>query len=317
MTLAPAKCPECGGNINIDSNKKAAICEFCKQPFIVEEAIKTFNIGYNQTIENPEQTSEELKNKFVFFHGKIEIDDYDTMHAMCKIMKEYYENCVKNNPDKIKYLLDYFSMVMKSYYLVLNNRCSSIYLEPKNKGVIELLFYLQKEIDYIDKNKGRMATQEINAFLEKLNGYILNNDDPCIGSSYPLDMDKVTKNTLIYAYINSKYAENKHSELALMRKIMKAEKGAPFGINVVPNGEAIWGHYYTHYDNWDGARHYLGKLEESFTNAKDLKKYCCRKTNEYLEKCKQQRICYICEKPISLFGKCRNSHGKMFNMKLY
>lgn len=47
MPLVPAKCPECGGNINIDSSKKAAVCEYCKQPFIVQEAINNFNTTYN------------------------------------------------------------------------------------------------------------------------------------------------------------------------------------------------------------------------------------------------------------------------------
>lgn len=52
MPLVPAKCPECGGNINIDSKKRAAICEFCKQPFVVEDAINNFNTTYNITNNN-------------------------------------------------------------------------------------------------------------------------------------------------------------------------------------------------------------------------------------------------------------------------
>lgn len=52
MSLVPAKCPECGGNINIDSEKKAAICEFCKAPFVVEDAINNFNTTYNVTNHN-------------------------------------------------------------------------------------------------------------------------------------------------------------------------------------------------------------------------------------------------------------------------
>ena len=52
MPLVPAKCPECGGNINIEANKRAAICEFCKQPFVVEDAINNFNTIYNVTNNN-------------------------------------------------------------------------------------------------------------------------------------------------------------------------------------------------------------------------------------------------------------------------
>lgn len=52
MSLVPAKCPECGGNINIDPDKKAGICEYCKQPFVVQEAIQNFNSTYNITNNN-------------------------------------------------------------------------------------------------------------------------------------------------------------------------------------------------------------------------------------------------------------------------
>ncbi len=52
MSLVPAKCPECGGNINVDGDKRLAICEFCKQPFVIEEAINNFNTTYKITNNN-------------------------------------------------------------------------------------------------------------------------------------------------------------------------------------------------------------------------------------------------------------------------
>ena len=48
MKLVPAKCPFCGGTIQVDPEKEAAVCEYCKQPFIVEKAIT----NYNTTIIN-------------------------------------------------------------------------------------------------------------------------------------------------------------------------------------------------------------------------------------------------------------------------
>ncbi len=42
MNLVPAKCPECSGSIKVDKDKKAAICEYCGTPFIVEEAINNY-----------------------------------------------------------------------------------------------------------------------------------------------------------------------------------------------------------------------------------------------------------------------------------
>ena len=51
MTLVPAKCPECGGNVVVDNEKDAWICDFCKTPFIVEKAINNFNT-INNTVNN-------------------------------------------------------------------------------------------------------------------------------------------------------------------------------------------------------------------------------------------------------------------------
>ena len=47
MPLVPAKCPNCGATLSVDSNGKAEICQYCGSPFIVEEAKQIFNNTYN------------------------------------------------------------------------------------------------------------------------------------------------------------------------------------------------------------------------------------------------------------------------------
>ncbi len=74
MPLVPAKCPECGGNINVDVDKRAAICEFCKQPFVVEDAINNFNTTYNITNNNEIKADvvnvyENSKNDYEIYGG--------------------------------------------------------------------------------------------------------------------------------------------------------------------------------------------------------------------------------------------------------
>jgi hypothetical protein len=44
MGLVPAKCTQCGSSLRIDSSQDAAICEYCRTPFIVEKAIARYNI---------------------------------------------------------------------------------------------------------------------------------------------------------------------------------------------------------------------------------------------------------------------------------
>ena len=43
MMYVQAKCPECGGMLAVDAGKKAAVCQFCGEAFIVQEAINNFN----------------------------------------------------------------------------------------------------------------------------------------------------------------------------------------------------------------------------------------------------------------------------------
>ena len=47
--LVPAKCPDCGGLVEVDSEKKAAMCQHCGNAFIVEEAVNNFNTTFNIT----------------------------------------------------------------------------------------------------------------------------------------------------------------------------------------------------------------------------------------------------------------------------
>lgn len=55
MPFVQAKCPICGGMLAVDDSKKAAICQFCGDAFIVEEAVNnynTYNITNNTTNQN-------------------------------------------------------------------------------------------------------------------------------------------------------------------------------------------------------------------------------------------------------------------------
>ena len=36
MPLVDAKCPNCGGSLKINDDKKAAICPYCKEAYIVQ-----------------------------------------------------------------------------------------------------------------------------------------------------------------------------------------------------------------------------------------------------------------------------------------
>ena len=42
MPFVKAKCTNCGGSLQVDSSKKAAVCPFCNQAYVVEDAINNY-----------------------------------------------------------------------------------------------------------------------------------------------------------------------------------------------------------------------------------------------------------------------------------
>lgn len=52
MAMVPAKCTQCGGQLTVDSEKDAAVCEFCGTPFIVEKAINNYNTTVINKFDN-------------------------------------------------------------------------------------------------------------------------------------------------------------------------------------------------------------------------------------------------------------------------
>lgn len=49
MPLVPAKCPECGGLVEVDKEKRAGICQHCNNAFVIKDAIQTFNTYFQST----------------------------------------------------------------------------------------------------------------------------------------------------------------------------------------------------------------------------------------------------------------------------
>ena len=71
MKYVPAKCPNCGGALQVDAEKDAAICEYCKTPFVVEKAINNYNQSIqNQTINN----NGTINVENVYIHNADDVD---------------------------------------------------------------------------------------------------------------------------------------------------------------------------------------------------------------------------------------------------
>ena len=81
MPLIQAKCTNCGGVLQVDNTLEAAICPFCKTPYVVEKAINNYNISNQYSINNSE----------VHIHGNELSDDekYENANSFLSIHKDY------------------------------------------------------------------------------------------------------------------------------------------------------------------------------------------------------------------------------------
>ena len=51
MPLVKAQCTNCGGTLEVDNSKEAAICPFCNTPYIVEKAINNYTTNVTNNIQ--------------------------------------------------------------------------------------------------------------------------------------------------------------------------------------------------------------------------------------------------------------------------
>ncbi len=56
MPLIPCKCTSCGAVLKVNSENDAAVCEYCKMPFIVENAVNNYNVDLKGNINVGEAT---------------------------------------------------------------------------------------------------------------------------------------------------------------------------------------------------------------------------------------------------------------------
>ena len=56
VKLVPAKCTQCGAQLEVDPNQEAAVCKYCGTPFIVARAINNYNVEH-ATIEHADNVN--------------------------------------------------------------------------------------------------------------------------------------------------------------------------------------------------------------------------------------------------------------------
>lgn len=189
MSLVPAKCPECGGNVVVDSEKDAWICDFCKTPFIVEKAINNFNTVNN--ITNNITNNNEIKTDVVNVYGEENVDlklkeFVDKITLSFKL--ENKDNTLSNEINKFYIYTEkhiektivqetFLSALLDSYYFALEGHSWDFFISKvRSTGSydredflpLDLLFDKVKIIKALDSNKGKIAESKVDAFFNNL-----------------------------------------------------------------------------------------------------------------------------------------------------
>lgn len=73
MPLVPAKCPSCGGDMQIDNSRKEAFCPYCGSKFLVESAVNYYN----------------TKNEYHIEHAEFKVEDPNGLEAKLKNAETY------------------------------------------------------------------------------------------------------------------------------------------------------------------------------------------------------------------------------------
>ena len=337
MALVPAKCPECGGNINIDPTKKAGICEYCKQPFVVEEAIQNFNTTYNvinnneikadvviinDSLDNKNNEIEELKKKFEFYfnknkHVNNKEDRLSIYRSLREVIEAFEKKYVKKYLESIEIQKEYFYMLLK---------CSKYQFEMNidmPQGGVDLI-KVYEDIKYLDENTGKDIENELHEYAKEIYEFTQKNTnyDTSIETLYKAKTlsTKDSRSVIIRNFI-LKAKGDKYIEIVQMRENMKNDFTKISNIIDRKNIEYIGvsGHYFVtrRYSFDDALICDIGICKECFIQDEELREYVLEVNNGYFDECKRLNVCYKCKTKLSLFGKCTNSNCSNYQKKVY
>lgn len=153
MPLVPAKCTQCGANIEIDDTKEAGICQHCGTAFITEKAITNYNTyvtnNNNFAGANINVMGANVDNLIILANNAEEIGNYDEA-------KGYYSRVLEMQPTNCN------ALVGKGVCALYSSNLADIKSD-------ELIGYINKAIEYKKKEQG-VSENDVNEFIVKSAG---------------------------------------------------------------------------------------------------------------------------------------------------
>ena len=135
MALVPAKCTQCGGNIEVDNTHEAGICQHCGTPFITEKAINNYNtfVTNNFAGANINVMGANVDNLFILAKNAEEVKDF-------KEANMYYSKILEIEPTNCK------ALVGKGVSILYSSNLNNVRSD-------ELIGYVSKAVDYKKNDK--------------------------------------------------------------------------------------------------------------------------------------------------------------------
>ena len=118
MAIMKAKCTNCNGNLEVDTEKKVLYCPFCGTQFVVEQAINNYNINNNITAGNVQlyagkSSMEELVNKETAYYLA---KDFKRLHTLYDEMIDLYPTRYEGWWGKVKESTNYFKVSNRTQF---------------------------------------------------------------------------------------------------------------------------------------------------------------------------------------------------------
>lgn len=340
MSLVPAKCPECGGNISVDASKKAAMCEFCKQPFVVEDFIHNFNLTTNVQITNKinanvvnvnnSDSKESLKKQILelFYESKLAVEQgIDSNAQLASSLKDFKYKIFNKNPNNLIIKEEYFNMLYDVFELWLNGYDSEWFFDIQ--GYYRELNNILSQIIILNEDKSLEFKEKISRLINNIYNQLIvsgpafkrkynfgNEDLPSLESL--LSSLRTTDrgltdfvNPLLVPFLRGGWLKSIKDEVVQIEQMVYKIKTLSPMLQSSQQKCTIFGNYLILGD--DDSVKYVHIFKEKILNANDMKVLVNQMNDKYLRTCKMNKICPSCSKALSLFGKCKNKACSNYN----
>lgn len=197
MSLVPAKCTQCGGEIEVDNTHEAGICKFCGTPFVTEKVIN----NYSTNITN--------NNVFIGATVNMPAPNVDNLY---KTARRFKKDC------NISEALKYYSLILENdptsweaYFYCTYYKAASAPKSQIERAAESIVICLDTVFDMINSRENddiekKTALEDITAsclsLADSLHSAVLDPTDVNITiAEMPNHIKSVAKTCLIIATI--------------------------------------------------------------------------------------------------------------------